>query len=80
MLLRTIVLNSTLPFTDISSSGLTVFSYQDTSSNIKFNEGTTYTVNFDTTSYTCIAFTDDRLSNAVILGNLGIVGMSLCDE
>lgn len=73
---ETIVLNSTLPFTDISSSGLTVFSYQDTSSNIKFNEGTTYTVNFDTTSYTCIAFTDDRLSNAVILGNLGIVGMS----
>lgn len=71
-----IVLNSTLPFTDISSSGLTVFSYQDTSSNIKFNEGTTYTVNFDTTSYTCIAFTDDRLSNAVILGNLGIAGMS----
>lgn len=73
---ETIVLNSTLPFTDISSSGLTVFSYQDTSSNIKFNEGTTYTVNFDTTSYTCIAFTDDRLSNAVILGNLGIAGMS----
>lgn len=73
---ETIVLNSTLPFTDISSSGLTVFSYQYTSSNIKFNEGTTYTVNFDTTSYTCIAFTDDRLSNAVILGNLGIVGMS----
>lgn len=73
---ETIVLNSTLPFTDISSSGLIVFSYQDTSSNIKFNEGTTYTVNFDTTSYTCIAFTDDRLSNAVILGNLGIVGMS----
>lgn len=72
---ETIVLNSTLPFTD-SSSGLTVFSYQDTSSNIKFNEGTTYTVNFDTTSYTCIAFTDDRLSNAVILGNLGIGGMS----
>lgn len=70
------VLNSILPFTDISSSGLTVFSYQDTSSNIKFNEGTTYTVNFDTTSYTCIAFTDDRLSNAVILGNLGIAGMS----
>ena len=73
---ETIVLNSTLPFTDTSSSGLTVFSYQDTSSNIKFNEGTTYTVNFDTTSYTCIAFTDDRLSNAVILGNLGIAGMS----
>lgn len=73
---ETIVLNSTLPFTDSSSSGLTVFSYQDTSSNIKFNEGTTYTVNFDTTSYTCIAFTDDRLSNAVILGNLGIAGMS----
>ena len=73
---ETIVLNSTLPFTDISSSGLTVFRYQDTSSNIKFNEGTTYTVNFDTTSYTCIAFTDDRLSNAVILGNLGITGMS----
>lgn len=70
------VLNSILPFTDISSSGLTVFSYQDTSSNIKFNEGTTYTVNFDTTSYTCIAFTDARLSNAVILGNLGIAGMS----
>jgi hypothetical protein len=73
---ETIVLNSTLPFTDNSSSGLTVFSYQYTSSNMKFNEGTTYTVNFDTTSYTCIAFTDDRLSNAVILGNLGIVGMS----
>lgn len=70
------VLNSILPFTDISSSGLTVFGYQDTSSNIKFNEGTTYTVNFDTTSYTCIAFTDARLSNAVILGNLGIAGMS----
>lgn len=70
------ILNSILPFTDISRSGLTVFSYQDTSSNIKFNEGTTYTVNFDTTSYTCIAFTDARLSNAVILGNLGIAGMS----
>lgn len=70
------VLNSILPFTDMSSSDLTVFNYQDTSSNIKFNEGTTYTVNFDTTSYTCIAFTDDRLSNAVILGNLGIAGMS----
>lgn len=70
------VLDSTFSFTDISSDGLTVFSYQDTSSNIKFNEGTTYTVNFDTTSYTCIAFTDDRLSNAVILGNLGIAGMS----
>lgn len=73
---ETIVLNSTLPFTDISNSGLTVFRYRDTSSNIKFNEGTTYTVNFDTTSYTCIAFTDDSLSNMVILGNLGIIGLS----
>lgn len=69
------VLDSTLSFTEVSENDLTAYSYQDTSSNIKFNEGTTYIVNFDTTSYTCIAFTNASLSNAVILGNLGIAGM-----
>lgn len=73
---ETIVLNSTLSFTDISQQDKTVFSYQNTSSSIKFNEGTVYNVNFDSISYSCIAFTDDRLSNAVILGNLGIAGVS----
>lgn len=65
------VLDSTLSFTKVSEN---VYSYQNTSSNIKFNEGTTYIVNFDTTSYTCIAFTNATLSNAVILGNLGVAG------
>lgn len=71
---ETIVLNSALSFTDISEQNKTVFSYQDTSSSIKFNEGTVYNVNFDSISYSCIAFTNtDILPNYVILGNLKIV-------
>lgn len=71
---ETIVLNSTLSFIDISQQDKTVFSYQDTSSSIKFNEGTVYNVNFDSISYSCIAFTNtDILPNYVILGNLEIV-------
>lgn len=70
---ETIVLNSTLSFTDISQQDKTVFSYQDTSSSIKFNEGTVYNVNFDSISYSCIAFTNTNIPNCVILGNLGVV-------
>lgn len=70
---ETIVLNSTLSFTDISQQDKTVFSYQDTSSTIKFNEGTVYNVNFDSISYSCIAFTNTNIPNGVILGNLGAV-------
>lgn len=68
-----IVLNSTLSFTDISQQDKTVFSYQNTSSSIKFNEGTVYNVNFDSISYSCIAFTNTNIPNCVILGNLGVV-------
>lgn len=70
---ETIVLNLTLSFTDISQQDKTVFSYQDTSSSIKFNEGTVYNVNFDSISYSCIAFTNTNIPNCVILGNLGVV-------
>lgn len=70
---ETIVLNSTLSFTDISQQDKTVFSYQDTSSSIKFNEGTVYNVNFDSISYSCIAFTNTNIPNSVILGNLRAV-------
>lgn len=70
---ETIVLNSTLSFADISQQDKTVFSYQDTSSSIKFNEGTVYNVNFDSISYSCIAFTNTNIPNCVILGNLGVV-------
>lgn len=70
---ETIVLNSTFSFTDISQQDKTVFSYQDTSSSIKFNEGTVYNVNFDSISYSCIAFTNTNIPNCVILGNLGVV-------
>lgn len=68
-----IVLNSTLSFTDISQQDKTVFSYQNTSSSIKFNEGTVYNVNFDSIGYSCIAFTNTNIPNCVILGNLGVV-------
>lgn len=70
---ETIVLNSTLSFTDISQQDKTVFSYQNTSSSIKFNEGTVYNVDFDSISYSCIAFTNTNIPNCVILGNLGVV-------